>query len=541
MIDKSRLQKKVAEYYVGDASAVLDSALLPKVQDYRRVAGARMVPLERKQVFEKIPTGNMAISRKVDGEFAVLAFDQDNCFLINPGGTVRVGLPVLGEAQNALKSASITTAMIACELYLSKPDGQRERVHDVVSLARNPADGQALQQLNLAVFDILELDGQSIELPYADVWKKIETVFGKGNQIRPVETNWATTAEDVESAFEKIVVQGGAEGLVVRSDSAGAFKVKPVHTIDAVVVGFSESTGDREGMLHDLLLAVHREDGGLQVLCRVGGGFGDQLRRDLLADLRDIVVSSEYTEVSSDYVAYEMVRPEVVVEISCLDMISQSTRGAAIQRMVLNWDQKSKMYRIVRRLPLVSVISPQFIRIRDDKSPTPEQTGVSQVSMLVDVESIDRNAFELSLPKSELIKREVFTKTLKGETMVRKFVMWKTNKESFSADYPAFVVHFTDYSPNRAAPLAREVRISNDLEQIESLYSQLIESNIKKGWNVVDGANSGNANPEGSGQNDTASLDSDEMKSKTAKPAKMAAAKPRKKAVKKKGADKLDT
>ena len=32
--------------------------------------------------------------------------------------------------------------------------------------------------------------------------------------------------------------------------------------------------------------------------------------------------------------------------------------------------------------------------------------------------------------------------------MVRKFVLWKTNKEQ-SEDYPAFVVHFTDFSPNR--------------------------------------------------------------------------------------------
>ncbi len=63
--------------------------------------------------------------------------------------------------------------------------------------------------------------------------------------------------------------------------------------------------------------------------------------------------------------------------------------------------------------------------------------------------------------------REVYTKSAKGETMVRKFVMWKTNKADQSEEYPAFVIHFTDYSPNRATPLAREVRVSNSPEQIQ--------------------------------------------------------------------------
>jgi hypothetical protein len=69
--------------------------------------------------------------------------------------------------------------------------------------------------------------------------------------------------------------------------------------------------------------------------------------------------------------------------------------------------------------------------------------------------------------------------------MVRKFVMWKTNKESASTDFPAYVVHYTDFSPNRAQPLAREVRVSSSAEQIETLYTELKEEHIKKGWNEV--------------------------------------------------------
>ena len=69
--------------------------------------------------------------------------------------------------------------------------------------------------------------------------------------------------------------------------------------------------------------------------------------------------------------------------------------------------------------------------------------------------------------------------------MVRKFLIWKTNKETMSEEFPAFVMHYTDFSPNRKTPLAREVRVSNSEEQIRSFYADFIADNIKKGWNEV--------------------------------------------------------
>jgi hypothetical protein len=68
--------------------------------------------------------------------------------------------------------------------------------------------------------------------------------------------------------------------------------------------------------------------------------------------------------------------------------------------------------------------------------------------------------------------------------MVRKLLLWKTNKEE-SGNYPAYVANFTDFSPNRATPIDRDVRISNSREQIEVLYDQLKIENIVKGWSAV--------------------------------------------------------
>jgi len=112
---------------------------------------------------------------------------------------------------------------------------------------------------------------------------------------------------------------------------------------------------------------------------------------------------------------------------------------------------------------------------------------IAQVTDIVEVALADRDARQMTLPKSELLHREVYTKDLKGQTMVRKFLMWRTNKEAAGDEFPAYVVHYTDFSPNRKDALAREVRVSSSPEQIQQLFTALKEENIKAGWQLKGG------------------------------------------------------
>lgn len=70
-----------------------------------------------------------------------------------------------------------------------------------------------------------------------------------------------------------------------------------------------------------------------------------------------------------------------------------------------------------------------------------------------------------------------------GKVDVRKLVVWKTNKES--AGYPAFVVHWTDYSSTRKSPLDREVRLAPNEKEALKIAEAMIADNIKKGWSEV--------------------------------------------------------
>ncbi len=482
MIDSSRLDIKLGSYAVGPAVALEDTMWLPRVQTYRRTLGARMVAFDKAAAEKKIPNGDFHISRKVDGEFSMLIYSDEQAILVNPGGTVRVGLPLLDEAAAILKKAGIRSAMIPGELHVRHSDGRRARVHDVSRIARKPENQAQVDSLCFAAFDLLSLDDEDWAQPYAETYQWLTDTLDGGDRVQPVETVVGKGSQAVLRQFGQWVDEEEGEGVVARSDEQGWYKVKPRHTLDVCVIGFAEGTDDRVGMLHDLLLGIYRQDGSVQVLGRVGGGFSDDERRDLLTDLKDMVVDSEYAEINSDRVAYTMVRPEWVIEISCLDLISHTTRGATIDRMVLEWDEKDKTWRTTRRLPLCSVISPQYQRIRDDKSPGSEDCRFSQLTDLVEIELADATSEDLQLPQSEVLKRQVRVKELKGRQMVRKLMMWKTNKEQITrGEFPAYVVHLTDFSPNRKDPMKREIRVSDDKDQIEVLYHQLFDKYLDVG------------------------------------------------------------
>lgn len=485
VLDRSRVEIKLADYGVAPATALADSLLLMKVQDYRRTAASRLYPLEGADITERIPAAEFHVSRKIDGEFTVLVFRQGEVFTLNPGGTVRVGLPLLDEASGLLSKAGVKEAMIAGELYQARDD-RRPRVQDVVSTVGRPTAVGELDQLRFAAFDLISLNGSPPPATFRDTWQQLGKMLGTGTRVHPVEGEWVAKPAAVRDLFAQWVDKEGAEGLVARSDTAGSFKIKPRHNLDVAVIGFSESAGDRAGLLHDMLVAVLRREGTFHVLGRVGGGFSDDQRKEMLSDLKDMAVDSEYAEVSSDHVAYQMVKPDWVVEISCLDLVSQNTRGGPVSRMVLDWHANNghSLYRTLRRMPLASVISPQFIRRREDKQVQPVDVRIAQLADLVELPQAEKDSRQLVLPKSEILRREVYVKELKGEQMVRKLVLWKTNKEQLTEDFPAYAVHLTDFSPNRKDPLSRDMRISSSFQQIQQLFDQLKTENITKGWNL---------------------------------------------------------
>ena len=122
----------------------------------------------------------------------------------------------------AVKAAGLKQAIIAAELYLPRPEG-RPRCGDVQAAL---ADDAKRDQLALAPFDIVELDGETWKAEhYADTHNKLCTIF-QNEQVKPVQMRNASSNDEVQQIYEEWVEGEGAEGLVVHSETPIVWKVK---------------------------------------------------------------------------------------------------------------------------------------------------------------------------------------------------------------------------------------------------------------------------------------------------------------------------
>jgi hypothetical protein len=136
-------------------------------------------------------------------------------------------------------------------------------------------------------------------------------------------------------------------------------------------------------------------------------------------------------------------------------------------------------------MPSAGWVYPFLVRLCKDKVPDPVDTRFAQIQERCVVSEAAAATQALKLPVSEVLTRRVWTKAAKGKVAVRKLLVWKTHKDQADPSYPAFVVHWTDYSAGRGTPLEREVRTAPTLELAQAIATKMVEDNVKKGWEEV--------------------------------------------------------
>lgn len=456
----------------------MNTAFSNIARKYKRTIPGCYILVDGANLSDKISGTDILVTKKLDGVMAVLFMRGGVVEVYNSGGNeLPADLPCFMEAARMLRSAGMTDATIAGELYVVLGQDSRERVCDV---SKALADSTLRNQLRFAPFNILDDAGVPVPAKhYRDIHSQLTRIFANGSLVAPVEGRNASSKNEVEQIYREWVTDGGAEGLVVHSESPMIYKVKPRHSIDAVVIGYTEGEDARTGMIRDMLLAVMLPDGKLQQIASVGTGFSDAQRVDFYERLSKLHAESEYIETDSRNVAFQMVAPEIVVEFNAVDLVTENAAGEPKLNMLLEYDYKEGFH-ISRRTAGVSVHSPVFVRERTDKTACPEDVKVKQLTDLVefsDVKTVDYEA----LPKSEVLLRKVFMKEVGAKRMVQKFLIWRTNKEKV-ARFPAYVLHHTDYNFWRQDTPKRDIRVSDSYDQIMQLYDELISSSIKKGW-----------------------------------------------------------
>ncbi len=505
--DEKRLSARAGGMRVSSIGALTDTALSSRLFGYKTGTARRFFSLGESDIATRLPPGQLWVSRKLDGECTFLYHTKDETILVSPTGRVIVGSKPAAEARRRLLAAKVERAIVPGELYVAQKG--RERAHDVPRALAEGATKDLVDALRFAPYDLIEVGTeQAITWPYEQRLKTLREWFGtEAGPVHVVHTEAVKGSTEVKDRYENWVIGEGAEGLVVRCEQPVAYKIKPWQTLDVAVIGYVEGREDKTGTIRELLVAVLRPGGLFHILGSVGGGFTEEERQSFLCTLKTLDAPSEYVETNRNYFAYQMVRPELVIQVRANDLLQEDSRGRPTQQMVLRFDREARSaavidreapeaprsidgsdgemetgWRIVRKLPLCSLLFPVFERVRTDKQVSEQDCGLRQVTDLFVVPDADVVAAPVQMQPSALLRREVYTKTTKGATAVRKLVVWKTNKEQADPLYPAYVLHFTDFSPGRADMLQREVRVAHSAERINALAEEMLAENIKKGW-----------------------------------------------------------
>jgi DNA ligase-1 len=234
----------------------------------------------------------------------------------------------LPEVVAAARALPVTTLIADGEAIALRPDGRPHRFQVTASRFGRSVDigaAHAAQPLSVFFFDVLHRDGVDL---LDEPGEKRAAVLA---EIVPAEQRvdrMVTSDPQAAQAFLDLTLAAGHEGVMAKSLSApyeagrrgaGWLKVKPVHTLDLVVLAVEWGSGRRTGKLSNIHLGARNPDtGGFVMLGKTFKGM-----TDAMLDWQ----TSRFLELADGptdgYVV--RVRPEQVVEIA-FDGVQGSTR-----------------------------------------------------------------------------------------------------------------------------------------------------------------------------------------------------------------------
>ena len=254
----------------------------------------------------------------------------------------------LPEVVDATLALPVTSLIADGEAIALRPDGRPHRFQVTVSRFGRSIDIAAAigaQQLSVFFFDLLHHDGKDLlDLPATERLAVLDAIVPATQRVDRLTTSDAEEA----ARFLDATLAAGHEGVMAKSASApyeagrrgaGWLKVKPVHTLDLVVLAVEWGSGRRTGKLSNIHLGARDPDTGEFVM--LGKTFKGMT--DAMLEWQTSRFAGIADGPTDGYVVN--VRPEQVVEIA-FDGVQGSTRypgGMALRfaRVLRYRDDKS--------------------------------------------------------------------------------------------------------------------------------------------------------------------------------------------------------
>ena len=302
-----------------------------RVQVHRRGERVRIWTRNLNEVTDRLP-GVVAIVRSLpvrsavlDGELAVL--DDD----LSPGAAFQDTMSRFGADDGLAFSATDSDGGGGAD----EGTRQNEEANTVEAAPSDPSqyadegagqaeegDGAAALRLTPMFFDLVHRDGADLlDEPLAVRLDQLAEVAGDhrvpGTVTDDPAAAAAVFAEAVGRGHEGVVVKAADSVYAAGRRGKAWCKVKPVHTLDLVVLAVEPGSGRRRGWLSNIHLGARDPDGGFVMVGKTFKGMTDEMLEWQTRRFRELAVSVER------YVT--RLRPEQVVEVA-VDGVQRSSR-----------------------------------------------------------------------------------------------------------------------------------------------------------------------------------------------------------------------
>ena len=262
--------------------------------------------------------GLSSVEWKLDGARIQAHLDGDQVRLFTRNlNDVTARLPAVVELVRSLPADRL---VLDGEVMGVGDDDRPEQFQDIMSrFGRHDGGGGGL---GVRFFDLLHLDGRDLlDEPLLHRAELLEGVVGPWRVPSVVTDDPEVAAEFAAGALgaghEGVMVKGASSRYEAGRRGSAWRKVKPVQTLDLVVLGAEWGHGRRRGWLSNLHLGARGPDGGFLMVGKTFKGLTDEL----LAWQTEQLLARE---VAREGIAV-LVRPELVVEVA-LDGVLTSDR-----------------------------------------------------------------------------------------------------------------------------------------------------------------------------------------------------------------------
>lgn len=315
------------------------------------------------ELLEKIKGKEAFIDQKVDGQTALMKFDDGEVKFGSLGGRVHTHLPVLEEIEDILKDNNINSAVIVGELA-GYEDNEIMPFSESQSFIKNPEKDK--EKVHWFPYQILSIDDKEYSDDYEKYIKirsELDEIFKNAKYIHPTK-HYKGGKNKIKKAWKELVEEEENEGIVVRMPNNEIYKVKPIFTYDLVII----AVGDKKlkawpkKRIGNTLVAFMDKNEVFRTAGEVGTGWTDKQREELYDWAQHNKVSEDEHRI--------WVKPKKIMKV-------QWERSNIRKNPAYKYENGE--YKKVEDKLVGTIVKPRFIEYREDKDVEPDDLRLEQI------------------------------------------------------------------------------------------------------------------------------------------------------------------